>query len=52
MGTIVTSADKARAAWVLTRANTDDELAAWRALYEAAAGPPPPNSKPLPVIWA
>ena len=39
MPTIVTTAEEARAAWVLTPANTDDELAAWRALYEAARRP-------------
>lgn len=37
---IVTSADKARIAWVLTRANTDDELAAWNRLYDAAVPRP------------
>ncbi len=52
MASIVTTADEARTAWVLAPANTDDELAAWRALYEAAVGPPPARSVPLPEVWA
>ena len=40
MATIVTTADKARAAWVLAPANTDDELAAWNRLYDAAVPRP------------
>ena len=44
----VTSADKARTAWILTPPNTDDELTAWLAAYEATVGPAPAGSVPLP----
>jgi hypothetical protein len=45
----VTSADEARAAWILTPPNTGNELEAWLAAYEASVGPPPAGSVPLPV---
>ena len=37
---MVTSTEAARAAWVLAPANTDDELAAWNRLYDAAVPRP------------
>lgn len=41
--------DAARAAWVLTPANSPENEARWADLYLAVVGPPPPGSTPLPV---
>jgi hypothetical protein len=44
--------DAVRRRVILTPANSPDLDAALDDLYVLVLGPPPPNSKPLPVVWA
>ena len=39
--------EAARNRWVLTPANSPEEVENWQAAYVAVVGPPPPGSKPL-----
>lgn len=44
--------EAARNRWVLTPANSPEEVENWRAAYVAVVGPPPPNSVPLKKVTA
>jgi hypothetical protein len=39
--------EAARNRWVLTPANSPEEVENWQAAYLAVVGPPPPGSVPL-----